>query len=208
MGAQGTVICVDPGHPSEISDGMVVQNGTTENHCNWVVALLLKKRLQQDGYRVMLTKQTERQTVTNRRRAEIANAGQAQLMVRLHCDTGSGTGFCLYYPDTPGRHERTTGPSAQVCRGSRRAAYTLRAGLAAGLRGALQDNGVKTDRSTAVGRRYGALVGSIYSRVPTVTVEMVYLSNARDARFITSEAGRQRMADALAEGVRRFVAAR
>lgn len=201
------VICIDPGHPSEIGDGLVVQNGTTENHCNWVVALALKERLERDGYRVVMTKRAERERVTNRRRAEIANASGARLMVRLHCDTGDGAGFCVYYPDGPGRQGKMVGPSASVCRDSARAAQALRAGLGVTLGASLRDNGVKTDRATAVGKKFGALIGSIYSRVPTVTVEMAYLSNAGDARFLQSEAGRRKMAEALAEGVRRFVPA-
>lgn len=203
--ARPPVICVDPGHPSEVSDALVVQNGTTENHINWVVALKLKPRLQAAGYRVVLTKQSERQRVTNRRRAEIANACGAVLMVRLHCDTGSGTGFCVYYPDAPGRHGDVVGPPVFVCRESGRAAQAMRVALAAGLKNSLNDNGAKNDRSTLVGSRYGALIGSIHSLVPTITIEMAYLSNARDAAFVKSEAGQGRLADALADGVRRFV---
>src|SRR5205814_582245 len=87
------IICIDPGHPSEIHDGMQLQNGTTETHCNWVVAERLKKLLADAGYRVVMTKRRENEFVKNVRRAEAANHSHAALMLRLHCDTGSGTGF-------------------------------------------------------------------------------------------------------------------
>ena len=199
------VICVDPGHPSEINSGYTVQNGTTETRMNWVIALQLKRLLTQAGYRVVMTKQSERELVTNRRRAEIANASGAAIMVRLHCDTGSGRGFRVYYPDRAGLHGKTVGPSAAVCAASRRAALAMRAGLAAKLRGSLVDNGIATDRQTAVGKKQGALTGSIYSKVPAVTIEMCFLSHSGDAKFIKSAAGQRMLAAGLAEGIRRYV---
>jgi N-acetylmuramoyl-L-alanine amidase len=41
--------------------------------------------------------------------------------------------------------------------------------------------------------------------VPVVTIEMVVLSNKSDAVFIISEDGQQKMAQAIAAGVERFV---
>jgi N-acetylmuramoyl-L-alanine amidase len=74
------------------------------------------------------------------------------------------------------------------------------------LRGHLDDNGLRTDYQTKVGREQGgALTGSIFSEVPVVTVEMVVLSDERDAEFIKREEGQRRMAQAIAEGVVRFV---
>lgn len=67
----------------------------------------------------------------------------------------------------------------------------------------LPDNGVKSDRATGIGSRQGALTGSMFSRVPTVTLEMVVLSNPTEARWIEQPANQQRMAAALADGVDR-----
>jgi N-acetylmuramoyl-L-alanine amidase len=198
-------VCIDPGHPSEISDGLQVVNGITENHCNWVIALRLKRILEEAGFRVVLTKQAEEERVTNRRRAEIANEAEAALMVRLHCDYGSGTGFQLFYPAVPGRFGSFTGPSPEVCRESRRAAEALHAGLEAHLQGELKDNGIKTDRSTKIGKEYGALIGSIFARVPAVTVEMAFLSHPKDAAFLKSEAGQQKLARGLATGIKQYL---
>ncbi|MCS6859879.1 MAG: N-acetylmuramoyl-L-alanine amidase [Abditibacteriales bacterium] len=205
----GKVVCIDPGHPSEVHAGSTVQHGTTENHINWVVALKLKGLLEREGLKVVLTKNTEGEFVKNRRRAEIANNAGAELMVRLHCDhsaAGRGSGFTLYYPDRAGKSkDGDVGPSPSVCQKSEQAARILHESMASHLKGSLKDNGVKTDRQTAVGSRQGALTGSIYSRVPVVTVEMVFLSNKKDAEFIKTEEGQQKMAQALADGIVRFV---
>ncbi len=91
---RGVVICVDPGHTSETSEGTASRDGRlTERHVNWVVGERLKRLLEADGATVKMTKQTEGQTVTNRRRAEIANTAGARLFLRLHCDAGNQSGL-------------------------------------------------------------------------------------------------------------------
>ncbi|HEX8188667.1 MAG TPA: N-acetylmuramoyl-L-alanine amidase [Pyrinomonadaceae bacterium] len=203
-----TVVCIDPGHPSEVASGRNVQNGTSEAHVDWVVATKLREALVARGYEVVLTKSSEEELVRNRDRALVANRAGAALMIRLHCDASAERGFAVYYPDRQGRaKDGTVGPGRDVIEGSRRAAEAVHAGLAEGLRGALDDNGVRTDYQTKVGRdQGGALTGSIFSEVPVVTIEMVVLSDAADAGFIKTEEGQRRMAEAIADGVTRFVA--
>lgn len=202
-----TVVCIDPGHPSEVASGRNIQNGTSEAHIDWVVAEKLRAALEARGYEVVLTKSSEEELVRNKDRALIANRARAALMIRLHCDASAQRGFAVYYPDRPGRaKDGTTGPEPDVIEESRRAAEAVHAGLAEGLKGALQDNGVRTDYQTKVGRdQGGALTGSIFSEVPVVTIEMVTLSDPSDAEFIKTEEGQKRMAAAIADGVTRFV---
>jgi N-acetylmuramoyl-L-alanine amidase len=206
--ASRPVIAVDPGHPSEVASGRAMQHGTNETAVAWAVALKLREALEARGYEVVLTKSREDELVRNRDRAAVANRARASLMVRLHCDASVESGFAVYYPDRKGRaKDGTVGPSPSVIEGSRRAAAAVHAAMAEGLADALADNGVRTDNQTKVGRdQGGALTGSIFSEVPVVTVEMVVLSDARDAEFIKAEEGQRRMAEAIAEGVARFLA--
>lgn len=198
------IIVIDPGHPSENGVG-ASGHGVAEVHAAWEVAVRLRDSLVAAGYEVRITKTRERQVVRNVERARIANAAGAALMIRLHCDVGSGTGFTLYYPDRQGTAEGGTGPSAAVMARSRAAAYALDSAMAARLSpGHLRDGGVLGDSRTFVGGRQGALTGSIFSQVPVVTVEMAVLTDAGDARFIASASGQARMAGAIAAGVRRF----
>ena len=203
-----TVVCIDPGHPSEVASGQNIQNGTSEAHVDWVVATKLREALEARGYEVVLTKSSEGELVRNKDRALIANRARAALMIRLHCDASTERGFAVYYPDRPGKaKDGSVGPGRDVIKESRRAAEALHAGLAEGLRGTLQDNGVRTDYQTKVGRdQGGALTGSIFSEVPVVTIEMVVLSDPADAEFIKTEEGQRRMAESIADGVTRFVA--
>lgn len=205
-----TIITIDPGHPSEVASGRSVQNGTNETWVAWAVAVKLKALLEARGYEVVLTKSAEDELVRNKDRALTANRAGAALMVRLHCDASIERGYAVYYPDREGTaKDGTVGPSRGVIAASRRAAEAIHDGMREVLGGTLDDNGVRTDYQTKVGREQGgALTGSIFSEVPVVTVEMVVLSDAGDAEFIKAEAGQQMMAEALASGIARFVDAK
>jgi N-acetylmuramoyl-L-alanine amidase len=84
-------------------------------------------------------------------------------------------------------------------------ANTLHDGMADVLQDSLRDRGVKGESHTRIGRINGALTTSIFSEVPTATVEMVFLTNPGDANFIKSEAGQNKMAEALAKGVKNYL---
>jgi N-acetylmuramoyl-L-alanine amidase len=152
-----------------------------------------------------MTKEKESQLVRNRDRAEIANRARAALMIRLHCDTGRGSGYAVYFPDRKGTRQGVRGPSGQLIQKSRKAANAMHAEMQARLAGALKSGGVRGDSATHIGARQGALTGSIYARIPIITIELVVLSNKQDAAFIKSEKGQNQMADAIAAGAERFL---
>ncbi len=197
----GRTVCIDPGHPSETSAGCSGPSGTTENHINWVVALKLRSALQAAGATVVMTKQSENEHVTNRRRAEIANEAGADIFIRVHGDAAPSSGFSLYYPDRQGTRYGVTGPSQTVIDSSRAAATPFYEGMKSVLTGTLNGRGVHGDSSTYVGAKQGALTGSIFANVPALTIEMVVLTNASDEAFIKSEAGQAKMVEALKAGL-------
>lgn len=201
-----TIIAIDPGHPSETSNGCA-HHGLTELQLCWDIALKLEKLINsQAGLKAIKTKNQVDMMVTNRQRAEIANAASAAIMVRLHCDSGKGTGCTVYYPDRQGTVDGVTGPSQSVIDKSRTAAAAMQKGLAAILGQNLHLNPVKTDSVTFVGAKQGALTGSIFSQVPAVVVEMVYLNNASDAAFIKDPQSQELMAQAIMRGILEYVA--
>jgi len=199
------VVCVDPGHPSEVSDGANA-HGLSENKLNWQVALKIQQRLEAMSIRCILTKEHEKHYRTNRQRAEIANDAGVAVLVRLHCDVGSGRGYTWYYPDRSGSKGGVTGPSKTVQENSRRAAYIINETMKPVLKGHLQSNEIKTDASTFVGgKQGGVLTGSIFARVPTALIEMCYINQKNDALFIASQAGQEKMAEALSLGIYAYV---
>jgi N-acetylmuramoyl-L-alanine amidase len=208
--ATGPVVCLDPGHPSEVGKGTQGKQ-ITEVALAWKIAVKLKSRLQASGVRVVMTKQSENQYVTNINRAEIANCAGANLMLRLHCDASTKTGYTVFAPFSAGTFKGRSGPSAAVIQGSRAAASIIHQSLQSRFKGVLHDNGLQPDTKTAVGAKHGALVGSIYSKVPVVLVEMFTLNNPtggpNDEKFAASAAGQAAMVDALADGVTRALQA-
>jgi N-acetylmuramoyl-L-alanine amidase len=194
-------VCIDPGHPSEVSDGRQLLNGVREVEINWAVAQALQKILEQKGYQVVMTKSSLGEQVTNKRRAEIANEARADLMLRLHADSEGPGGFTLYYPRKQGETKGVRGPSPAVIEASGRAAKAFHDALAHELRGQLKDNGVKGDEQTLIGGKQGALTGSIFCQVPTLLVEMANLANAADAKWIREPTNQQTFAKALVAGV-------
>jgi len=199
--ARSQTICIDPGHPSENGVGTRGRH-ISEVRAAWLVGLKLKRVLSEDGYTVVLTKSSEMQVVTNKRRAEIANEAHAALMIRLHCDAGSRSGFATYYPSEKGEVKGVVGPSDEVIARSRAAARVFHPAVIKALNRAVGDRGLHTDSATMIGgRQRGALTGSIYSQLPVILVEMAVLQNESDDKFISTDAGQKAMAKAIAAGI-------
>ncbi len=204
--ASALVICLDPGHTSEVGEGTRGRS-LTELRFAWDVAQDLGPLLRQDGYQVVLTKPHMLTKVTNRQRAEVANRYGAALMLRLHCDAATNSGSTIYYPTHPGRAaDGKTGPSPEMLKRTARIAKDFADGYQARLLGTyLRYNGLLSDDRTAIGAKQGALTGSIYSQVPTVLVEMVVLTNPHDEEFARSAKGRTIVVQALCRGIRRAI---
>jgi N-acetylmuramoyl-L-alanine amidase len=196
----GVRIVIDPGHPSENGNGTRGRDVTELEIC-WKIGLSFKEYLRRRGAEVILTKSSQNERVTNRRRAEIANQVRAHYSIRLHCDAANRGGFASYYPDRQGRVDGITGPAPSVIEQSRRYAQVFHPALAQGLSGALRNNGLLTDRQTAIGGRQGALSGSIYSEVPVVLVEMAVLTIRSDEEWISRRENQLKYAEALAAAV-------
>ena len=197
---QPLVICIDPGHPSEVGRGTSGKH-ITEIHVVWQVALKLSSLLEQQGMKVFMTKQSEEQFVRNQERANKANQVHAALMVRLHCDSDAGSGVATYAPTQQGRNNGKTGPERSVIAASQRMAQAFHPAMMRSLNGGLPDRGLHSDTATQVGGKQGALTGSIYSQVPVLLVEMCVLTNPHDEAFIDNDVGQQQMAQAMADGV-------
>jgi N-acetylmuramoyl-L-alanine amidase len=198
--AAQTTICIDPGHPSESGRGTQGRH-LTEIDAAWQVAQILKEDLAKRGYRVVLTKQSAQEFVTNKRRAQIANDCNSALLLRLHCDADAGTGIASYAPDRQGTANGVTGPDKRIIEESQNALREFYPAMIKSLDGLLANRGMFADTSTRIGGKQGALTGSIYSKVPVILVEMCVLTNPHDEAIISSAVGKQRIAAALTAGV-------
>lgn len=193
-------ICIDPGHPSDVGRGTAGKH-ITEIQAVWQVAVRLRKQLTGMGYHVVMTKHAENEFVKNQTRAEIANRNHADYMVRLHCDAYSGSGIASYSPNQQGVFKGFKGPSKEIIAESQSMGRIFHKEMVQSLNHKLIDRGFHPDIMTAVGRRQGALTGSIFSKVPVVLVEMCVLTNKHDEDFIIKPGNQELMAKAIANGI-------
>lgn len=194
------MICIDPGHPSEVGRGTRGKK-LTEMEVVWNMALMVRTRLEKMGAKVVLTKDSLEQMVRNKDRAAVANRAKADLMLRLHCDAAAGSGFATYYPTQQGKAQGVTGPSPALLKRLKPIAARFHAALETEMKGHLPSQGLKSDTKTLIGGRQGALTGSVFSQVPVVLVELVVLTNPKDEAFIAAKKGQAQFADALAKAV-------
>lgn len=198
-------ICIDPGHPSENGNGAKGKR-TTELHVAWAVSCLVRDQLKRDGYTVVMTKSTEGQFVKNKDRAAIANKAKSDLFLRIHLDSGAARGFATYRPILAGKGKPS--PSAAVVDASKKLAGPFHKAVVKELGGYLKDRGLMTEAQTHIGRKQGALTGSVFSKVPVLLVEVAVVSNPADEALVADEKGQARVAKAIVRGVRAAVPVR
>ena len=217
----GRTVVIDPGHqlgnhnfPRKINQlvpaggfrkpcnttGTATDGGVAEATVVWRIARVVQRRLEARGAEVVLTRVSNRQDrwgpcVDERGRR--GNRIDADLKLSIHGDgaASSGRGFHVIAPT---KRPRWTG---DIVRPSLR--------LARDVRSALRVRGFRVADYTAGGDgldRRGDLGTLNLSDVPTVMVELGNLRNRRDARALTSDAGRVRAARGLVGAVRRVLA--
>lgn len=204
-------ILLDPGHGGS-DPGM--QNRSLkleEKSLTLDTATRLKKLLEQAGYQVVLTRKDDRQLAKSKKadlqlRGELTAGKHADLFISLHYNSVENgadrvTGIEVYsltpqnqYSHSdPDREDSSVGVAYS---GNRQdhwnslLAYTLHRELLDGLKAS--DRGLKRGR-LAVLRA---------ATCPAVLVEAGFLSNDTEARKIATPAYRQRIAEAIAEGIR------
>ncbi|MCX7956909.1 MAG: N-acetylmuramoyl-L-alanine amidase [Endomicrobia bacterium] len=93
-------IVIDPGHGGE-DPGAVGKYGTKEKDINLAVALLLKEKLENDGFNILLTRDKDI-FIPLVKRTKFANDNKADLFISIHCNasekpSGTDKGFEVYF---------------------------------------------------------------------------------------------------------------
>jgi N-acetylmuramoyl-L-alanine amidase len=174
--------------------GTSTDAGYAEHAFTFDVAQRVEKRLTARGIQVMLTRTDDDGVgpcVDVRGRA--GEKADADAVVSIHADGAapSGKGFHVAYSDPP-LNSAQKGPARTL-------AGDLRDGLAA----------AGFPRSTYIGRDglspRNDLAGLNLATRPTVLVECANMRNAAEAAVVSSPAGRDRYAAAIADGILRFL---
>lgn len=203
-GNQQTV-CVDPGHQrygnstlepvapgsrekkAKVSSGTRgVKTGKPEYELTLEASLLLKEKLESFGYRVVMTRESHDVDISNVERAQMCNAAEADLAVRLHADGSSSSkaqGISLLYP-------ARTEDNGQVSDRSKEAAEII-------LRETVEAAGA-VSRGTVP---RSDLTGFHWSTVPSVLVEMGFMTNPDEDRRLSDPEYLAQLAEGMATGI-------
>ena len=223
------VIIIDPGHGG-VDLGAVTASGLIEKNLVFTFAQRLKERLESAGkYRVLMTR-TDDSFISLPDRVRLAREAKAALFVSIHADILSVS------PEVRGATVYTGSEFATDAEAARLADKENLSDAVAGVdsrddeeevAGILMDLTKRETRAFS-GQFAKSLVGDLGNvvklnknphrsagfrvlkapDVPSVLVELGYLSSAKDAGLLASDAWRDRTSDAMASAIERYLAAR
>ena len=197
----GVKIGIDPGHqakanysketvaPGSTKTKAKVSSGTAgvstripESVTNLQVSLQLRDALEALGAEVYMTRETADVNISNQQRARMMNEYGVDLVLRIH-----GNGSANRSANGASTYVRKTGTAKEDC---------WRAGQAV-LDGILNATGAR-DAGMHKSDNY---TGLNWSTVPSVLVEMGYLSNSREDRLLNSPEYQAKMVKGMVDGI-------
>jgi N-acetylmuramoyl-L-alanine amidase len=213
----GKVVGIDPGHngrngsdPAYLNHliwngreweacdttGTQTNGGYTEARFNFNVATYLRRYLQQDGARVVLTRHNNHGVgPCVNRRSRIINHAHANVAIDIHADGGPswGRGFTVLEPVADG-------PNNKVIKSSERFGRDVRSAF---LRYTTMPVSDYYGHDGIIFR--DDLAGLNLTTVPKVLIETGNMRNATDARLLTSARFQREIARALEAAIIRFL---
>jgi N-acetylmuramoyl-L-alanine amidase len=220
LGLSASRVVIDPGHGGH-DPGTMIKSGLREKDIVLDVSQRLKKLLAEDGFEPVMTREDD-VFIPLEERTAIANSKDADLFVSIHVNAARSTKprgtetYFLNLATTPDAEEVAARENAVTTRRvnelqsilqkvlnnekiteSRELASRVSTSLATELYSSTRDErnrGVKT-------APFYVLLGA---QMPSVLVEVAYLTNRKDAELLGDGAFRQKVAESIAGGIRRY----
>jgi N-acetylmuramoyl-L-alanine amidase len=213
-------IVLDPGHGG-VDAGAVTPSGVVEKDITLDIGQRLRRLLERAAFEVVMTRGVD-ETVPLTQRVALANAAGADLFVSIHVNsfaTSQARGAEVYYLGP------TSDPQALQLAAveNRHSGYSLgdyhrllervyldvRRAESYQLANAIQQELTKLLRrvDTALGPRnvkMAPFLVLVATKMPAILAEVAYLSNAEEARLLATPEYRQRLAQALFQGIRTY----
>ena len=175
-----------PQNADAVADRHGADDRAIDSLINLSIALQLRDELLRRGYRVVMTRTSEEVDISNKERAELANASGAEAFLRLHCDNGdpswSGTAIFCQHP-----HSEYNGYQYA---NSRRLCEIL-------LEQMCRATGA-ANRGIVEAYHY---TGINWSQVPGGLIEMGFLSNAAEEQKLLNPAYQQLLVQGMADAL-------
>ena len=202
----GKVIVLDPGHSGagvidsslepigpgatekkekDVSGTRGINSKTAESEINLTIGQQLKTALEAKGATVYMTRTSEEVDVSNSQRAAVANDNHADLFLRLHCDGNASSSASGISMQVPGENSWT----APIVNSSQSAGETILAAVIAAT--GAQDRGVQPRAD---------LAGFNYSKVPSILIEMGFMTNPDEDAKLNDSAYQQKLVEGLTQG--------
>ena len=214
----GVTVCIDAGHQENgrfvnepIGPGLTgstsgkggMAQGTKTNRRESIVCLeigmLLRDELLRQGANVVMTREDQTTFHTNIERCEIAEAGGAQIMLRLHCNNSSNRskrGIQVYGPLNSDYAKAVADADTYREMGQK-------------LLDAMKTRvGMTLANSTGMVRLNDNYVGNNWAKMMCFLVEMGYLSNPAEEYLLVTPVYQQWLAEGMADGVYEIAVAR
>ena len=171
---------VDAGHGGH-DPGTISASGIQEKNINLRVAAKVARLLEQRGIGVVMTRWQD-QFIELEERSAIANRRGADLFVSIHADSApsrSAQGFTVYV-------------ATAASTGAYRAAHAINQAME---RTGMDNRGIREED-------YRVLVNT---ECPAALIELGYLSNPEDAAHLADDSFRDRLAEAIADGIEAYL---
>ena len=199
------IICIDPGHqqkgnknlepiaPGSNNKKAKVSQGTAgigtkkaEYEVNLEAANILKEILIKKGYKVIMTRENHNVNISNAERAEISNKVNADITIRIHCDSlkdSSKTGATILIPAKESKYTKNI--------------YDESKAFGDILKVNLKDNNIKVN---AVIER-NDITGFNWSKVPVIILEMGFMSNYNEDRMLCDKNYQEKLMNIVSDAI-------
>lgn len=190
-GLKGKIIALDAGHGGS-DTGAIGPTGVTEKGVTLRVSKALQNLLQAEGATVLMTRTTDTEVSPKKAnasdveelqaRCDVGNDGNADIFISMHMDS-----FTNSTPSGTTGYYYTKGSKA-----SQRLAQYVSEGVVTAL--GTGNRGTKSCNFYVVK----------HTDMPATLVEMAFISNDKEEKLMNSEAGINRAAEGILNGLRRF----
>lgn len=170
------IVCIDAGHGG--ADSGAVNGGKYEKAVTLATAKILKQELEKNGYKVILTRDSDK-TLTLAERCKISNGANADIFVSIHCNSA----------------ENKSAEGIETWRYTTVGSTTKR----------LAENVQKRMIDVTGARNRGVKEGGFYviknTKAPAVLVEMGFISHAEESVKLFKTYYQTAIAKAICQGV-------
>ena len=191
-GSTGDIICIDPGHQSRGNNGKEPEGPGSQTMKTKVAGgtggvVMLKTELQNIGYTVVMTRESNDVDISNKERADIATAAGAAATIRIHADgvdSASASGASVLVPGSSNPYiPELAGSSSQL------------------------GSCIINSYCAATGMKNRGVVGSDnmtginWSTNPVALLELGFMTNPTDDANMQDDTYQQLMVRGIADGI-------